>query len=217
MNRFRLLFLQILLLGLAACAGFGPSTPNGTLSPDTPDSDAASLVPMGEQALNVAQKVAKNLVLRQVDTDLFITDFRFVDSALTLEIMVVVPTPDSPVEKWENVVSTVSPLLTQAGPAIDLKTLRVGPNRVLRAVEDTWPGCSLRSLTLYRGNGSRLAGSAASAASAAAASGSDPLTWVIFCTTVKGIVTGKMDNQSGAFLPSGASPAPIPTTATVKP
>ncbi len=187
---YRLSILCLLPVALTACA-------NAATSDSTPDPDSIKLTAMSKQAMQIAQKESSDVVLRQVDTDLTITDFRFVDSALTQEIMVVVPEPDAPIDKWHTVVSSVSPLLTYAEPALNLQSLRVGPNRVAQSMTARWPGCIIRGITLYREN--------------------DRLTWVAFCNTPEGVVSGSMDNQTGVFQPSDAPPAPVPMTATPVP
>jgi hypothetical protein len=189
LSRSYILF-SLFFLALTACANaakLAKPTP-------APDSDAANLITMGQQALQIAQKEASQVALRQVDTDLSVTDFRFVDSALTKEIMVVVPAPGAPLGQWYSVDNSVSPLLTPAGMTIDLQGLAVGPARVARAMTAHWPGCTIRGITLYHEN--------------------DGLTWVAFCNTPEGVASGSMDNQTGVFQPSNAPPAPVPVTAT---
>jgi hypothetical protein len=131
--------------------------------------------------------------LRQVDTDLNITDFQFVDKALTKVITVVVPNPKAPADKWHTTINSVSPLLSNAEPALDLHNLRTGPERVAHAISAHWPGCTLRGILLYRED--------------------DRLTWLAFCNTPEGVVSGSMDGKTGIFAPSEAPPAPIPATA----
>lgn len=162
-----------------------------------PDLDKATLIAMGEQAAQIAQKVSMDVVLRQVDTDLSITDFRYVDGALSQEITVVVPGPDAPVDQWVTTVNSVSPLLTHAETALDLHRLKACPNRVAQTVKAHWPGCSVRSIILYLEN--------------------DRPTWTAFCDTPQGVASGSMDDQTGEFQPSEAPPAPLPITATAAP
>jgi hypothetical protein len=184
----------MLLLALTGCANVITTTKGPTLSDSTPDSDAVKLITMSAQALQIAQKESLDVVLRQVDSDLRITDFRFVDKKLTREIMVVVPEPNAPTETWHTEVNSVSPLLAQVEPSLDLQSLKVGPNRVAQAITAYWPGCVIRGMNLYREN--------------------DKLTWVAFCNTSKGMVSGTMDNQTGIFKPSDSLPATVPVTAT---
>jgi hypothetical protein len=163
-------------------------------SVDNPDADAMRLITLGDQARQIAQKEASDILLSQVDTDLNITDFQFVDKALTKAITVVVPHPDAPAETWHVTVTTVSPLLSYAEPPLDLQNLRTGPERVAQAIMAQWPGCTLRGITLY--------------------SEQDRLTWLAFCNTPAGVASGNMDDQTGIFRPSAAPPAPLPSTAT---
>jgi hypothetical protein len=191
LSRFYLLCLFGLVL--AGCANVVTTVKGSTLSDSTPDSDAAQLITMSEQAMQIAQKESPDVALRQVDSDLRITDFRFVDKTMTKEIMVVIPEANAPINRWHTNVNSVSPLLTP-GPAINLQSLKVGPNRVAQAITAYWPGCVIKGMNLYREN--------------------DQLTWVVFCNTPKGIVSGSMDNQSGIFIPSDSLPAAVPLTAT---
>ncbi len=189
---FRLSLACVCLLVLVSCA----APPASALPIRTPDADAVELVALGAQASQIAQE-SGGLVLRQVDTDLTITDFRFVDRLLTREIMIVVPQPGSPAGEWRTVVSSVSPLLTFSAPDINLQSLKVGPSRVAQSITSHWPGCKVRGITLYRENGN--------------------LTWLAFCDTPDGVVSGSMDNETGLFQPSPGPPASIPAVATPAP
>lgn len=192
----RLSLFCSLLLAMTACAAALGSTDSSTHAIRTPDSDALKLISMGEQALQIAQK-SQGIVLRQIDTDLTTTDFRFVDRLLTKEIIILVPEPDAPTEKWISTVNTVSPLLSYAQPAIDLNNLKIGPKRTAQAITNHWPGCGLRGITLYLEN--------------------NKLTWLAFCNTPEGVVSGSMDDETGVFQPSSAPPASIPAIATPVP
>ena len=68
------------------------------------------------------------------DPVLSITAFRFVDSTLTKEIVVVVPEPNAPTAKWSTVVNMVSPLLMYQESGLHLQSLIVGPTRVAQAL-----------------------------------------------------------------------------------
>jgi hypothetical protein len=187
-------YLQcLLLLALTACANTVKSVGISTPFDSARDPDAAKLIAMSEQAMQIAQKESEEIALRQVDTDLSITAFRFVDSSLIKEIVVVVPEPNAPPGKWNTTVNSVSPLLMYADTAMDLENLRIGPNRVAQAITAYWPGCTIRTMTLFREN--------------------DKLVWTAFCTTSEGVVSGSMDNQMGVFKPSDAPPASLPPTA----
>ncbi len=163
----------------------------------TSDLEALKLVALGEQALQIARQEAPNLVLRQVDTDLSVTDFQFVDRSLTQVITVIVPQPDAPADTWYTTVSTISPLLSRSEPALDLHNLRTGPTRVAQAITTHWPGCTLRGIMLYHEQGQ--------------------LTWLAFCNTPEGVVSGSLQDRSGVFQPSEAPPAPLPAIATPVP
>jgi len=194
---FRSSILCLLWLALTACTNVVTSTKGPIRADSTPDADAVELVAMGEQALQIAQKEAAVVVLRQVDTDLSLTDFRFVDGALTKEIMVVVPAPGTPADQWYTVDNSVSPLLSPSGSDLNLQNLKAGPNRVAQAITAHWPGCAVHGMTLYREN--------------------NQLTWTAFCNTSEGSVSGDMDAQTGLFQPSDAPPASLPVTATPAP
>jgi hypothetical protein len=189
---YRLSILCLLSVALTACV-------NAATLDSTPDPDSIKLIAMSKQAMQIAQKESLDVVLRQVDTDLTITAFRFVDSALTKEIVVIVPQPDAPADKWNSIVNTVTPLLTYAEPDMNLQSLKLGPKRVAQAIAAHWPGCVVRGITLYlyRQN--------------------NKLTWEAFCNTTEGVVSGSMDNETGVFQPSKAPPAPIPPTAAPVP
>jgi hypothetical protein len=195
--RYRITLLCLFSVTLTACGGAVVSTKDSAPSNSVPDSDAIALIAMSEQALKIAQEESYDVVLRQVDTDLNMTNFRFVDGALTQEIMVVVPASDAPIDQWRAEVNTISPLLSSAEPAINLQELKVGPGRVAQAIKAHWHNCTVRGITLYREN--------------------DQLTWTAFCNTPEGVVSGNLDNQTGAFQPSEAPPASIAITATPGP
>jgi hypothetical protein len=163
----------------------------------TSDLEALKLIAIGEQALQIAQQEAPNLVLRQVDTDLSVTDFQFVDRSLTQVITVVIPQTDAPVDTWYTTVNSISPLLSHSEPALNLPNLRTGPTRVVQSITAHWPGCTLRGIMLYREQGQ--------------------LTWLAFCNTPEGVVSGSLQDRSGVFQPSEAPPAPLPAIATPVP
>lgn len=192
----RLNIIYLLLLALSACGAPPVSANNSTNSISTPDTDAVKLLAMEEQAIQIAQK-SQGEILRQVDTDLTTIDFRFVDRALSKEIIILVPEPNASTEKWVTTVNTVSPLLTYTQPALDLHSLRIGPNRVAQALTNHWPGCRVRGLYLYLEK--------------------DKLTWLAFCNTPEGVVSGSMENETGLFQPSNAPPASVPAIATSVP
>ncbi len=197
MNKFfRLNIISLVLLALTACAAPPASANSLKHAAQTPDSDAILLVALAEQARQVAQK-SQGEILRQVDTDMVTIDFRFVDRATTREVTIVIPTQNAPVEQWKTVVNTVSPLLTYPSPDMDLNALKIGPERVAEAAAGQWKDCELRTMTLYLEN--------------------EKLTWLVFCNTRDGVVSGSMDNATGAFHPSNAPPASIPGIATAVP
>ncbi len=192
----RLYIICLLLLALTACGAPPVTANNATYAISTPDPDAVTLIAMEEQAIQIAQK-SQGVILREVDTNLTTTDFRFVDLALTKEIIILVPEINAPTEKWVTTINQVSPLLSSTQPAIDLQSLRIGPNRVAQAITNYWPGCSLRGMNLYLEK--------------------DKLTWLAFCNTPEGVVSGSMENDTGLFQPSNTPPASIPSIATPLP
>jgi hypothetical protein len=194
---YRLSILCLLSMALTSCENAAISAKDSTLSDSIRDSSAFKLTAMSEQAMQIAQKESSDVVLRQVETDLSITAFRFVDSALTKEIVVVVPEPDAPTEKWSTIVNTVSPLLLYRESGLNLQSLMVGPARVAQAITSHWPGCTVQEISLSTKN--------------------NKLTWVAFCNTPEGVASGSMDNQTGVFQPSNAPPAPVALTATPVP
>ncbi len=186
----------LILLALTARAVLLVLANHSTNINGTPDKDAINIIAMGNQARQIAQK-SQGEILRQIDTDLTTTDFRFVDRALSKEIMILVPGTNVAPDKWLTTVNTVTPLLTYTQPSMDLHTLRIGPKRVAQAIANHWTGCHVRGLTLYLDK--------------------DKLTWLAFCNTPGGLVSGSMDNQTGVFQPSSAPPASIPAVATPAP
>ena len=88
---YRLSILCLLSIASISCENIIMSAKGSTLSDSIPDSSALKLIAMGEQAMQIAQQESSDVVLRQVETDLSITAFRFVDGALTKEIVVIVP------------------------------------------------------------------------------------------------------------------------------
>jgi hypothetical protein len=194
---YRLSLLCLLAMALISCESVVMLVKDSTLSDNTPDSSALELIAMSEQAMQIAQKAASEVVLRQVETDLSLTAFRFVDRALTKEIVVVIPEPDAPTEKWSTVVNTVSPLLMYHDSGLNLQSLRVGPTRVAQAITAYWRGCTVRGITLAAKN--------------------NQLTWVAFCDTPDGVASGRMDNETGVFQPSDTLPALMALTATPVP
>ncbi len=189
-SHLRFNITSLFILVLAACA----SSPLAAAGP--PDTEAEKLITLGEQALKLAQ-AQQGTDLRQVDTDLVSTTFRFVDHALTKEIMVVIPEAEAPVEKWSITTNAVSPLLSYAQPAINLQNLKHGPSKIAQAITGNWPGCEVRDIMLYLEK--------------------DKLTWTAFCNTPQGVVTGSMDDETAVFQASTAPPASLPSIATPVP
>jgi hypothetical protein len=182
---------------LAACGSLPKPVVISGLAQTTPDPDVAALLKMNEQALILARKKAPDAVLHQIDTDLHWTDFRFTDGVATKEITVIVPSPDTPIGQWQVEVPDLSKLTGNRAPGIDLKTLKIGPGQVGKAAKIQWPGCTLHSLTLFIENGE--------------------LTWVAFCATPGGDVSGFMKNDDGIFRSYADAPFQVPVTATPRP
>ena len=177
--------ILVFSLLLAACGGQPQAAP---------DPDVVSLAALEKQAVKVAQTETPDPILHQVDTDLHWTVFRFTDQAATKEITVLITAPDVPMEQWHVEVNTFSKLVGSKAPGIDLQTLNLGPGRVSRAAAAQWPGCTLHSLTLFLEN--------------------ETLTWVAFCGTSTGLMSGFMKNDGGIFQTYPGSPAQVPVTAT---
>ncbi len=192
----RLILFFMLALALTACTTppVSANSAKNTVSPS--DQDAITLIALEEQARQMAQK-SQGEVLRQVDTDLTTFDFQFVDYALTREITIFIPELNAPTEKWSTTVNLVSPLLSSAQPDMDLSGLKIGPNRVAQAITSHWAGCGVRGIILYPEKGK--------------------LTWLAFCNTPEGVVSGTIENETAVFQPSTAPPASIPAIATPLP
>ena len=175
--------------GLNACSG--------STFPDQreTDGDIAELIAVVGQATALAERVAENSVLRQVDLgrDPVRWGIRFVDAAATQEITVIVPVKDMPSDRWE-VRTGISPLIGHQSSGLFLDGLLVGPGAVIEAATKHWNGCPVHGLTL---------------------TGEErQLVWYIFCNLPQGVVSGMMDGVTGEFVPSLAPPAQLPPTAT---
>ncbi len=184
-----LLMVCLVLFALVACAK----------SEITPDSDSLELVTKSDQARQIAQKEIPDAVLRQVNTDLHKTTFWFTDKAGTKEIDITTPSSDAPPDQWSTYITSLSPLLGRSELDMNIKDLRGGPSRVAQAITAQWSGCQIRGLILYRNESE------------------NDLTWVTFCDTPQGTVSGTMSNRTGVFQPSNAPPARVPMTATPVP
>ncbi len=193
---FRLNIISLVLLALTACTAPAALANESKNVASTPDPDAIRLIALKEQARQVAQK-SEGEIIHQVDTDMVTIDFRFIDRATTREVTIVIPTLNTPVEQWNTVVNTVSPLLTYPSPDLNMNALKIGPERVAEAAAGHWKGCGVRTMTLYLEN--------------------EKLTWLVFCNAPDGVVSGIMDNETGIFQPSTAPPATFPPTATSAP
>ena len=181
--------ISALFFGLSACSGDASSSPTEV------GRDIAELIAVADQANALAEGVAADPVLRQVDLgrDPVRWGIRFTDAAATQEITVVVPLKDVPSDKWE-VRTGISPLVGHQSSGLFLDGLRVGPGAVIEAATKHWNGCPVHGLTL---------------------TGEDrQLTWYIFCSLPEGVVSGTMDGVTGEFVPSLAPPAQLPPTAT---
>lgn len=195
---YRFFLVSLINLVLAACAALKTPAEVSKTPKNSPDPDIPGLVTLSQKALQVAQKTAPDAMLRQVDTNQVWYSFRFSNAANNLEIDINVPAPDALPAGWAVQTNDVSPLLGQAKPRLlDLSALRAGPQRLAQALLTQWPGCSIRSLTLYNEEGQ--------------------LAWVGFCDTPAGLASGDMDTLTGKFQPSGSLPARPPLTATPNP
>jgi hypothetical protein len=192
-----LLVLSWFLIVITACT----TVPSQLLAPQpitsTPDQDILTLVKTSVQAAQIAKKQTPGPILHQIDTDLKTMTFRFTDKGATREITVFIPAIGIPPEQWTTEVNERTPLVGNTTPGLNLDRLRFGPTYVAQMVFRHWQGCTLRSLTLYSEN--------------------DHLTWVAFCNTAEGVITGTLNGESGVFTPSDAPPAPLPVTATPHP
>ena len=180
------------LVTASACSGSEVSV----VETDRPrDPDAISLAAASLQAIERAQEVTSDAVLRQVDMN---PDggpywFRLTDKAATLAVTIRAnELADSP-DDWRVQSGHLTPLLGHAAPGIDVRALLVGPSAVKDAALAHWPECDVRSLG--------LTGSSAD------------LTWYVFCNLPGGVVSGTVHGTTGAFFASPAPPAQPPPTA----
>jgi hypothetical protein len=190
----RLLPLALATLLAGAWLAARPPSP-GPLA--APDPDAAALLPLADQAAELARATIGEPVLREVSTDLTLTTFQFTDRTATVEFAVIVASPGDPPERWATRTTSDSKLTGHPSDGLRLAEVRAGPGRAAQVIADQWPGCGLRSLILY-GEG-------------------DMATWTAFCDTPDGVVTGEIDARTGHFTPSAAPPARPPSTATLAP
>jgi hypothetical protein len=72
-----------------------------------------------------------------------------------------------------------------------LHDLKIGPSSVVETATKYWEGCSVTGLGLS-GEGSELF-------------------WHVFCGLPQGVFSGVVDGPTGAFTPSNAPPARMPT------
>lgn len=183
-----ILYVAWIAFSLAGCTAVVAAPETQSTTP-TPDAEAADLIALGQRATQLAQAKAAQARLLQVDTNLVQTSFRFGDAANTNEIYVVVPTQATPSDQW--IVQT-GPFAKPA-PGIDLQSLRVGPHQVAEQMLAQWPACTNLRLTLF-GDGPRLE-------------------WTGFCDLPEGVVSARVDNDTGVLAALGG-PARPPSTAT---
>jgi hypothetical protein len=178
---------------LAACTAPALSAGGGEIPLKLPDPDVATLIDLSEQARELAREEVPDPVLRQLTTDLHSTGFLFTDKPATVEVDVIMPEPEAPPEKWSVVVLSASKLVGHTAQELGLEELKVGPERVARAMKEQWPDCTVRGMSLIR---------------------EDSLRWVGFCNTIEGVISGFVDNETAVFEPSAAPPALPPAVAT---
>ncbi|MBW7881660.1 MAG: hypothetical protein H3C34_03315 [Caldilineaceae bacterium] len=141
------LLIAGLLIAVACTSPMKPTCVAGPSNAD-PDSDAISLVAMGEQAMQIVQANVADAVLRQIDTGINKTVFHFTDGAATTVTQIVVPTAETPPDKWIVEDHLISPLVSHSERSLNLQSLEIGPHRVARAITAHWPGCVVRRITL---------------------------------------------------------------------
>jgi hypothetical protein len=157
----------------------------------TPDVALVQFTELAGQALPLAQKIAPGAVLRQIDTDGYQTFFDFTDAAATQEITVWMKSPGAPVSQWQAAPASQVKLVDAAEPAIDLKSMQIGLSRVAQIITAYWPGCLVKTLTLYTQN--------------------NKPTWLGFCQTSNGLVSGMVDAQTGNLVVANAAPITFPS------
>ena len=199
-NRHKVVVLVavvFLLMLLVACGQANPtSSPITILGTGNRDPDVAALANLSEQVIKRAREIASDAVLRQINIglDRGTHSFRLTDAEATQAITIHVFAPDAPPDQWEVVYGHLNQLLGNPRPGIDLQALQVGPAAAGEAAMTYWPNCKMGTLTLI---GQR-----------------DDLTWIVFCNTAEGVISGTINAQTGAFVPSLAPPVPPPPIAT---
>jgi len=165
----------------------------------TVDPDVLGFVALAEQATRRARQVRPEATLRQIIIDVQTANFLYTDAAAIEEFVVEVPIGDESVRSDQLTVEMIEPAVARyvGGPAlsVNLDNLRIGPDRVKEAITQHALGCNFSHSVLYPEG--------------------DMLTWVAFCATGDGLVSGRMDNQTGVFhlellapWPSVATPIP---------
>ena len=181
----RLALVVVLAVILAGCAG--PATPA-----PTPDAEMAQLSSMAAQALPLAQKIAPDAVLRQIDSDAYQTFFDYTDAAASKEVTVWVKSPGAPPAQWQAQPAAQSNLVSPGESGIDLTSVKVGFGRAAQIITVYWPGCLMQTLTLFNQN--------------------NKPTWLGFCKNSDGIVSGMVDAQTGNLtITTSATPVAFPT------
>ncbi len=183
------ILISALLLLISACSG------EVSFSQIEPSHDIAEMLALEGQAKALAEELAADAVLKQVDRgrDMVGYIFHYTDTAATRVITVSVPVDEVPSGEWE-VRTGISPLIGHQSPGLFLGSLRVGPDAVVKAATEHWKACPVRGLSLTGEE--------------------DQLTWLIFCNLPEGVVSASMDGTTGEFVPSQAPPAQPPPTAT---
>lgn len=160
------------------------------------DSDVPAFLMLAEQATRKANQVTPEATLRQVIVDLETAAFFFTDAAATQEFVVKVPVGNGSGSLDHLTVEMTNPAIARyvdrPSLSLNLSNLRIGSDRVKQAITQLTPGCDFSHLVLY--------------------SEADILIWIAFCATDEGLVSGRMNNQTGVFRPESLAPWPLVAT-----
>lgn len=161
-----------------------------------------ALVALSRQARARAQTIAADAELHQIDINLANQEhiFRFTDTAATQEIDITMPNPTVPPDQWRVVGGYRSQLTGPVRlPALDVQSLRIGPQAAAQALLAFAPNSRVRILTPWR----RPPGTG--------------LVWYVSGDVPGGPIRVIISNDTGATKQDGPAGIPIPRPATATP
>ncbi|MCS7016953.1 MAG: hypothetical protein NZM42_12650 [Gemmatales bacterium] len=163
------------------------------------DLDVTAFAALAEQASRRAGQLTPEATLRQAVLEPKTATFIFTDAGATQEFAVRIPIgkarPGPDQATVEEIELGAARYVGRPASGMTLDKLKVGPDRVRQAITQHAPGCTFSHAVLHPEG--------------------DTLIWTAFCTAKDGLVSGRMDSQTGVFhlepaapWPSVATPAP---------